>query len=227
VEVSRGRGRHGRPRVGGRLARVGARVLGPAALLAALVGVLVLAVAALGPWDGLAQARSPGHGGSAPAREVSAGSAATVPRTDPSVAGPAHAPDDPRVDASAPTTRPAALLQALADARASAWREATASMLHAVDAPGSAAALRDTAAVTDLARSGLRYTGLRYVVGEAETVSASADAAVVRARIDTGAYAVAGPAGSTARAAAPGEPVLVDLVRTDVGWRVSDLRPVP
>ena len=228
VEVSRGRGRHGRPHVGGRLARVGVRVVGPAALVAALVGVLVLAVAALGPWDGLAQARSSGQGGeSVPVREVSAGSAPAVPRTGRSVTGPAHAPDDPRADPSAPTTRPAALLQALADARASAWREATASMLHAVDAPGSAAAVRDTAAVTDLARSGLRYTGLRYVVGEAETVSASAEAAVVRARIDTGAYAVAGPAGSTARVAAPGEPVLVDLVRTDVGWRVSDLRPVP
>ncbi len=81
--------------------------------------------------------------------------------------------------------------------------------------------------MNDLARSGLRLTGLRYVVVEAETVSASADAAVLRARIDTGAYAVAGPSGSTPRPAAAGAPVLVDLVRTDVGWRVSDLRPVP
>ena len=100
-------------------------------------------------------------------------------------------------------------------------------MLHAADAPGSAAAARDTAAVTDLARAGLRLTGLRYVVVEAETISVSVDAAVVRARIDTGAYAVAGAAGSTPRPAATGPAVLVDLVRTDVGWRVADLRPVP
>jgi hypothetical protein len=48
---------------------------------------------------------------------------------------------------------------------------------------------------------------------------------VLRARIDSGAYAVTGAAGSTARPAVDGAPVLVDLVRTDVGWRVSDLRP--
>ena len=47
--------------------------------------------------------------------------------------------------------------------------------------------------------------------------------AQVRARIDTGAYAVAGPAGSTPRAAARGEEVVLTLVLTDAGWRVSDV----
>ena len=85
----------------------------------------------------------------------------------------------------------------------------------------------DTAAITEIARAGLRLTGLRYVVVGAEAVSATADAAVLRARIDTGPYAVSGAAGSTPRPAATGGPFLVDLVRTEVGWRVADLRPVP
>ena len=44
-------------------------------------------------------------------------------------------------------------------------------------------------------------------------------------RIDTGAYAVTGAAGTTTRGDVPGAAVLVDLVRTDAGWRMSDLRP--
>ena len=73
----------------------------------------------------------------------------------------------------------------------------------------------------------MRYTGLRYTVAEVTTVSVTADRAVLRARIDSGAYTVTGAAGSTPRPAVRGDPVLVDLVRTDVGWRVSDLRAGP
>ena len=220
--VSRTEGRHGRPYAGRRVRVWGAGVLGATAVVVALVAVLVLAVAVLGPGDnGFAQARSPADrvGGAGVVRDGSELSGTTSRRTDP--------PADARADPSAPSTRPTALLEVLADARASAWREATPSMLHAADAPGSVAAARDSVAVADLAREGLRFTGLRYVVLEAETVSATADAAVLRARIDTGPYVVSGAAGSTPRPAATGPPVLVDLVRTDVGWRVADLRPVP
>ena len=73
----------------------------------------------------------------------------------------------------------------------------------------------------------MRYTGLRYTVAEVTTVSASGHRAVLRARIDSGAYTVTGAAGSTPRPAVPGAPVLVDLVHTDAGWRVSDLRAAP
>ena len=114
----------------------------------------------------------------------------------------------------------------LADARAAAWREATPALLPAADAPGSAAAARDTAAVTEVARAGLRYIGLRFTVAEAVTVSATPQRAVLRARVDAGPYATSGAIGSTARPAVRGGPVLVDLVFTDVGWRVSDVRPV-
>lgn len=209
-------GRHRRPRAVservttwfatvGRGRPVGGAVLVTAVLALGVLGVLVLAVAA-----------------------TDATSARSVPASGEVVPRPRSTPaPDPRLDVRAPTERPAELLTTLADARARAWREATAALLHAADAPGSAAASRDAAAVTDLARAGVRFTGLRYTVVEVETVSATTDAAVLRARIDTGAYAVSGPTGSTPRPATTGSPVLVDLVHTDVGWRVSDLRRVP
>ncbi len=176
------------------------------AMSALLVAVLVVAAAVLGP----------------------VGERAHVEPT--LVPAPAAAPTparstDPRTDAQAPRSRPAELLGVLADARAAAWREATPALLGEADAPRSAAAVRDAAAVSEVARAGVRYTGLRYTVAEVVTVSATPDRAVLRARIHSGAYAVTGAAGSTARPAVAGVPVLVDLVRTDVGWRVSDLRP--
>ena len=81
--------------------------------------------------------------------------------------------------------------------------------------------------MAEVARAGVRYTGLRYTVAEVSTVSATPERAVLRARVDAGPYAVTGPTGSTPRAAVKGAPVLVDLVRTDAGWRVSDLRSAP
>ncbi len=93
---------------------------------------------------------------------------------------------DPRTDVAAPRTRPTELLGVLADARAAAWREATPSLLGEADAPRSAVAARDSAAVAEVARAGVRYTGLRYTVAEVATVSATPDRAVLRARIDSG-----------------------------------------
>jgi hypothetical protein len=115
----------------------------------------------------------------------------------------------------------------LADARAAAWRDATPSLLHAADARGSAMAARDAADVAEVERAGLRYTGLHYTVADVRVVSASTDRAVLRARVDAGPYTVTAATGSTPRPAVAGMPVLVDLVRTDVGWRMADLRPLP
>ncbi len=186
-------------------------VVAAAALVPLLVTVLVASVAVLGRAEDQAQAHS---------LPVATGPAEAAP--------PRHVGGtDPRTDEQAPRSRPAQLLGVLADARAAAWREATPALLHAADAPGSPAAERDAAAVAEVARAGLRYTGLRYTVAEASTVSASGDRAVLRARIDSGAYTVTGATGSTPRPAVPGAPVLVDLVHTDVGWRVSDLRAAP
>jgi hypothetical protein len=55
-------------------------------------------------------------------------------------------------------------------------------------------------------------------------VTASGREALVKARIDTSAYEVAGASGSTPRPAVRGEEVFVALVRTGLGWRISDVR---
>ena len=186
-----------------------------ALLAVALVALLVITVAALGRDGGTAQARPAPAVPSSASATATAGAAATVNtgRTD------------PRTDVAAPRTRPTELLRVLADARAAAWREATPSLLGEADAPRSAVAARDATAVAEVARAGVRYTGLRYTVSQVATVSATPDRAVLRARIDAGGYTVTAATGSTSRPARPGTPVLVDLVRTDVGWRMSDLRP--
>lgn len=133
---------------------------------------------------------------------------------------------DPRTDPQAPRTRAPELLAVLADARAAAWRDATPALLHAADARGSAMAGRDAADVAEVERAGLRYTGLRYRVADVSVVSSGSDRAVLRARVDAGPYTVTAATGSTPRPAVKGIPVLVDLVLTDAGWRMADLRPV-
>ena len=194
------RGRHARAAV--RVPMRGRAAMAVASAVGVLVvaAALVLGVAALGRGSGSAEAR-----GAAPAVHAS--------------------PLDPRADPAAPRHRPEELLSVLADARAAAWREATPALLHQGVAPGSPAAARDAAAVAELARSGVRYSGLRYVVEDAVALSASSTAAVVRARIGTGPYAVVGAAGATRHAASAGQEVLVELVRTESGWRIRDVRP--
>ena len=185
-------------------------------LVPVLVALLVLTVAVLGP-----------KGDSAGATPHEAPSAAPTRHATDGVGVPSAAVSDPRLDADAPRSRPRELLGVLAEARAAAWREATPALLGEADAPRSAAAVRDAGAVSDVARAGLRYTGLRYSVVEVSTVSATPERAVLLARVDAGRYAVTGPTGSASRAAVQGTPVLVDLVRTDAGWRVSDVRSTP
>ena len=174
-------------------------------LVPVIVGLLVLTVAGLGPVGDSA--------GAAP-HEVVAGAPSTPP-------------SDARLDVDAPRSRPHELLGALAEARAAAWREATPALLGEADAPRSVAGVRDAAAVAEVARSGVRYTGLRYSVAEVSTLSATPERAVLLARVDAGRYAVTGPTGSTPRAAVKGASVFVDLVRTEAGWRVSDVRSAP
>ena len=164
---------------------------------------------------------SPGTTGT-PGSTGAAGSTSTQTGTTSPAAG-----ADPRTDARAPTGRASELLTVLAGARAAAWRDATPAHVDAADARGSALAARDAADVAEVERAGLRYTGLHYTVAEVRVVSASTDRAVLRARIDAGPYRVTAATGSTSRPAVPGIPVLVDLVRTDLGWRMADLRPAP
>ena len=228
-------GRSGRPeRAGPPAVRRAPREAVVSGLLTlALVALLVLTVAVLGRQGVAAQARP--TAGPATAHATSTANATSTAGAT-SAAGPATAGatpggirTDPRTDVESPRSRPAQLLGVLADARAAAWREATPALLAEADAPRSAAAVRDSAAVAEVARAGVRYAGLRYTVAEAVTLTATPDRAVLRARIDSGAYTVTGAPGATGTShpAVPGTPVLVDLVRTDAGWRISDLRPAP
>jgi len=201
-------------------------VVASALLSLGLVALLVLVVAALGRDGGVAQAL-PTAGSATSTPSGAAGGALSGIRTGTSTDVLSDARSDPRTDVEAPRSRPVQLLNVLADARATAWREAAAERLAEADAPGSVAAARDTAAVAELARAGVRYTGLRYRVAEATTVSTTPGTAVLRARIDTGRYTMTGPTGSTPRAAVPGGAVLVDLVLTGDGWRMSDVRALP
>ena len=202
-----------------RRVEVGARVGWAARRWVAAAGLaVVIALVGVGAAAGVVEL--PVVGGGAPVTTAPVATATTGTATG-------TQPVDVRLDPAAPRERPAELVEALAAARAAAWRDATAAHLLGADAPGSAAEARDRTAVTDLARSGLRYTGLRYLVREASVVEADAAGARVRARIDTGAYEVTGPAGSTPRSETSGEEVVLTLVRTDVGWRISDLAPAP
>ena len=163
-------------------------------------------------------------------RDSGSAEARAAPSIVQTVGGPAQvrptAAPDPRVDPVSPRQRPQELLTALAEARAGAFREATPAMLHGAVAPGSTAAARDAAAVAEVARAGLRYSGLRYDVVDARHVSGDARAAVVQARIDASAYSVVGRSGAQPQPAQEGRVVVVDLVFTQAGWRISAIRPV-
>ncbi len=212
-----------------RMPRMARSAVLSALLCLGLLSLVVLGTAVLGRAGDTAQAR-PGldAGGVSNPSAASAGSGptGTAGSTDNGSTSRA-AGTDPRTDARAPTSRARELLTVLADARAAAWREATPAQLQAADARGSAMAARDAADVAEVERAGLRYTALHYTVAEVSVVSATTDRAVLRARIDAGPYRVTAATGSTARPAMVGIPVLVDLVRTDVGWRMADLRPAP
>ncbi len=183
-----------------------------AVLLASLAGLLLAAMAVVvsGPGSGVA--------GGQPTPPMAGSSA------DPVADAPEVHSDDPRLAADAPVVRPRDLLTALAGQRAAAWRAGSPALLRGVDVPGSTSWARDVAAVTELERSGIRYDDLVHTVARVSTESATAERAVLRARIDTSEYVVSSRSTSTPRPASTGAAVLVDLVRTQDGWRISDIR---
>lgn len=138
----------------------------------------------------------------------------------------ATATSDARLSKDAPRTDPVALAQSLAQARAAAWSSGIAARLVEVDAARSPALARDTEVLAGVQRANQRYVGLTFTVREATFVGESEGVATVRARIDTSAHVVRGPGGDQRRPAVAAAPVLLDLVRTDSGWRVHDVRAV-
>lgn len=212
------RGAHRDRAPGRRLPGRGGVILGAVGFGAGALAVLgAVVLLGLGPWSG---ASHPARGASS----VHAAEARSTPGTPTAQSAQrSEAVGDPRLDADAPATRPRDLIAALADARAAAWRSGSPVLLREVDAPESTAWVRDMAAVTELKRSGIRYTDLRHDVAEARMISAAGDRAVLRARIDTSAYLVATRTSREPRPASSGVPVLISLVRTEEGWRVSDI----
>ncbi|GAA4123554.1 hypothetical protein GCM10022415_28800 [Knoellia locipacati] len=197
-----------------------ARTLLPWVAVAAVVTVVVLGALA---WTGSRD--------DARATTTAGTTAATTPRA-PGPDGPGASPDarrsrggaDPRSLVDAPQRDPTALVQALADARSVAWSAGVAARLVEVDAPRSPALARDTEVLAAVQRARQRYVGLAFTVRDAEVVARRGVIVTIRTRIDTGAHVVRGPAGEVARPPAAGAPVLLDVVHTDSGWRVHDVR---
>lgn len=163
---------------------------------------------------------SSGTGRDSDASSVGPSAAAGAGGADPS----AIPASDPRLSKDAPRSDPRALVEALARARAAAWSSGIAAKLVEVDAARSPALARDTEVLAGVQRANQRYVGLAFVVRDAEFVSEAQGLATVRARIDTGAHVVRGAGGDQRRPAVAAQPVLLDLVHTDSGWRVHDVR---
>lgn len=199
-------GRHRRsvPPVADRLRAAGRR-LGPSVAAALGVAVLagVLTIVGLPPLPDLSFGAS---------------------RDSAAPAAPSASPLSPIADPEAARSRPEQLVQALADERAHAWRSGSAARLLTSDASGSPALARDTAALTALSDAGATYDGVRFVVREATWVSGTPATASVRVRTDTTAYSVVRAGTRSSRPAVQGQPMLVELVWTDAGWRVHDLK---
>jgi len=166
--------------------------------------------------------------------DARAATTATTTPQDPGPLDPVTPPDtggdpavaDIRAVMDAPQHDPVALVQALADARATAWSAGVAAGLVEVDAPRSPALARDTEVLAGVQRARQRYVGLVFTVRDAEVLAQRGAIVTLRTRIDTGAHVVRGPAGEVARPDATGAPVLLDVVRTASGWRVHDVRSV-
>ena len=228
-----------------RVGRAAWASLGGAALLALLAVGAVLAVgdhepaAAQSP-AGVATSARP-QSTTEPAGTTKPESATEVARTKQPAGSPTpgatrSGQSTARVAVPDPRRDPVAALQRLSDARASAWQRGLATALIAVDASGSPALQADTERLAGVQRDGGRYRDLAFVVRDARleatpaaatrasTAAGGHDAVTLRARVDTTAYVVVSRAGEVRRPAQRGPEVLVDLVRTDAGWRVWQVR---
>ena len=196
VHPGQGRPVHPRPRWTG--------VVWLAAALAVAGGAAVVVEAG---WP--AFGRSPGGGG-----RVSAPVAPGPPGTRP----------DPLTDRRSPSRDLIGLMQALADARASAMSSGDVAQLERLDLRGSEARDRDEAALTSLRQRGERYADVHLTVASARLVTVSATAATVDAQVDTAAYRVVGAGTVEQRPAAPGHLLRFTLVWQGGRWLVQAVR---
>ncbi|SER89841.1 Serine/threonine protein kinase [Pedococcus cremeus] len=223
---SRPAGRRGQP------SRVRLAPLGAAGGLL-LVAALVLAGRAAG-WRERAQAAEPV---SRPAATRS------VPPTPPAAMSPTAtvAPATPPTaaqDRQSPRSRPADLVQALADVRSEVLVSGDDRGLARLDVPDSAAWRADAALLRELRSRGERYEDLRFRVRSADLLSSAGERAALRCRVDTSAHDVVGRDGATratraaraaratratSRPAERGAPLVLNLRWSDGRWRIESI----
>lgn len=163
--------------------------------------------------------------------------AGTVPSTEqaaaknPSGAASSSAPAgagpsvDPAVAQGAAATRPAAVLQSLLTRRARALESTDVAALRHVDAPSSWAHERDKAIVDELARRGERPRGVRFSVGSARVVSASASRTLVEASVGLDGYSWTRPTGSGTAGRRDAAAARYTLVWFDGRWLIERVDP--
>lgn len=206
----------------------GMRTLAP---FVAVVGIMTALALGVLVWSGdrddaraSTSAASKDGGSGAPSASDTPGPTNASAGSDGAAAPVGSGAADARLRGDAPRTDPMGLVGALAQARAAAWSSGIAARLIEVDAARSPALARDTEVLAGVQRANQRYVGLTFTVREASFVGESEGVTTLRTRIDTGAHVVRGPSGDQRRPAVSAAPVLLDLVRTDSGWRVHDVR---
>lgn len=128
--------------------------------------------------------------------------------------------DDPQ----APRTRAQSLMTTLAERRTALLVRRDSMALGDVHVRDSPSWRADAGLLDVLTRGGQRYDRLRVAAVEAEALSASADRAVLRSRVDLTAYEVVDELGGrTARPGVRGQMLDFALVRTAAGWRVESI----
>lgn len=120
--------------------------------------------------------------------------------------------------------QPQVVIQALTDLRVRALTERKVASLVSVHVKGSPSFDLDAGMIAELLAAGQRYDGLSMTVDRAEHVSGGPTRAVIRARVDLGAYAVVSSQGSPVREAAViGDVLDFTLVWQPDGWRIESV----
>jgi serine/threonine protein kinase len=123
---------------------------------------------------------------------------------------------------------PAEAVVALGAMRAQAFATGDGAMLQAADAAGSSALDADLAILKQLESSQVLLQGISFHVGDVTVLDESARVATLRLTAATGAHQVVRRDGSVVATVpqGPAAPVVITLVRGELGWQVSEVRDV-
>lgn len=201
------------------------------ALLAVIIGGLVHlgAMPGTGPTGAAAPPTTPASS-THPAAAVNSGTTSGSPRTGSAAAAPTARTSEPSPAAellrsrAAVREQPQAVIQALTDLRVRALTGRKAASLVSVHVKDSPSFDLDAGVIAELLGAGQRYDGLSMTVDRAEHVSGGHARAVIRARVDLGAYAVVSAQGAhTKESAVRGDVLDFTLVWQPDGWRIESV----